>query len=261
MRGMGQWRKMGWKRGKWGGKWEGNGEIVGIAHGMWVVEGCGGMWLRKMGGTWEKNGTKQSFFAVPFSPFFPGSKMFPTIPFVKNQLTALTDRKVGIFATHRHSAPRRPVQMLESSTHDAAQPSGIRLLQIGGQALPHTNMARKLQQNTVLSKRCQVHRQRKIGPEVPPSCTYGEQVITLRSLTVMNSDTGRDNLDKSTTTSVNSHALISPRMLQIRCITLIANETDRADRKEGFSLCEPQRPPQTLQPHVLQLLRSLYNPL
>ena len=27
-------------RGKWGGR---DGEMAGIAHGMWAVEGCGGM--------------------------------------------------------------------------------------------------------------------------------------------------------------------------------------------------------------------------
>ena len=52
---------------KWG-KWaemEDNGEIAGIAHGMRVVEGCGGMWWRKMGQKmgekWEKNGINTHF--------------------------------------------------------------------------------------------------------------------------------------------------------------------------------------------------------
>ena len=35
-----------------------DGEIAGIAPGMWVVECCGGMWFRKMGAKWQKNGTK-----------------------------------------------------------------------------------------------------------------------------------------------------------------------------------------------------------
>ena len=51
---MGEMGEMGENGGKWGKleengeKWRGNGEIAGIEHGMWVVEGCGGMWLRKM---------------------------------------------------------------------------------------------------------------------------------------------------------------------------------------------------------------------
>ena len=36
----------------------GDGEIVGIAHRMSVVEGCGGMPLRKMGQKWDKTGHK-----------------------------------------------------------------------------------------------------------------------------------------------------------------------------------------------------------
>ena len=77
------------KWGKRGGKLGRNGEMAGIAHGVWVVEGCGGMWLgktgqnrRKMRGKWDKNGTKYPFFTVPFPPFFQGLKIFPTVPFV-----------------------------------------------------------------------------------------------------------------------------------------------------------------------------------
>ena len=39
----GEWGEIGRTGG--GGVWE----IAGIAHGMWVVEGCRKMWLRKMG--------------------------------------------------------------------------------------------------------------------------------------------------------------------------------------------------------------------
>ena len=52
---------------------------MGIAHGMWVVEGCGGM----CGENGGKNGGKHQFFTAPSSPFFRRSNIFPTIPFVK----------------------------------------------------------------------------------------------------------------------------------------------------------------------------------
>ena len=91
-----------------GGEWGRNGEMVGIAHGTWVVEGGGGVWLRKMGG----NGTKCPFFTVPLSPIFRRSQIFPHNSTCKTQLTALTDGKMGFFATHRHPPPRRLVQML-----------------------------------------------------------------------------------------------------------------------------------------------------
>ena len=52
----GKWREMEENGGKsrttgvnGGGGWENSGRST-------VVEGCGGMWLRKMGGKWEKNG-------------------------------------------------------------------------------------------------------------------------------------------------------------------------------------------------------------
>ena len=64
------------KLGGMGGNGDQIGEISGIAHGMWVVEGCSGMWLRKLGekckkmrGKWEENGTKSPVFAVPFFQF------------------------------------------------------------------------------------------------------------------------------------------------------------------------------------------------
>ena len=46
---------------------------------------------------------------------FPEVEDLPHSSFFKNQLTALTDRKVGTIATHQHS-PRRPVQMLAKAT-------------------------------------------------------------------------------------------------------------------------------------------------
>ena len=79
----------------------GFGEILGIAHGMWVVEGCGRMWLRKMRQKWEKNGTKQW-------------DLLPIFALCKNQLTTLTDEKMGIFflpLTYTQP-PRRLVEML-----------------------------------------------------------------------------------------------------------------------------------------------------
>ena len=76
MRGNGeQWGEMGGNGGRGGG---GNGERAVIAYGMWVVEGCGGMWLRK----WEggKNGTKYAFFS-PVSPIFPEVEDLPSPQF------------------------------------------------------------------------------------------------------------------------------------------------------------------------------------
>ena len=69
-----------------GGGMEKNGEIAGIACGMWVVEGCGGMWLRKMGENGRKMGGKWDeipIFYSPISPIFLELKIFPTVPFVK----------------------------------------------------------------------------------------------------------------------------------------------------------------------------------
>ena len=121
-----------WKNG--GGGWEGNGEIAGIAHGMWVVEGCGGMWLRKMGemgGKWEENGRKMGENThlspiFPFTPFFWRSKVFPTIPFVNTSSPHSMTEKWESFATHRHSPPRWPVRMLcwgLTTAHQHAAPS------------------------------------------------------------------------------------------------------------------------------------------
>ena len=109
----GKWRKMG-EMGETGEKWGSS----GIAHRTWVVEGCGGMWWDVV----EKNGTKMgengrkmgrnTYFPVAHrgrivGTFCRRSKIVPTVPFVKNQLTELTDGKMEIFATHRYSLPRR----------------------------------------------------------------------------------------------------------------------------------------------------------
>ena len=97
-------------------KWRGGGgEVAGVAQGMWVAEGCGGMWFVKTGKKWEKweeNGRKYPFFTVPFPLFFLGLKIFNTVPLCKNQLTALTDGNLGNFATPRRSPPQRLVWML-----------------------------------------------------------------------------------------------------------------------------------------------------
>ena len=94
------------------GEMEKNGEIAGIAHGMWVVEGYGGMWLRKMGGKWEESGTKYPFSSSPNFPIFLKAEDLPLSSLCNNQLTALTDGKKGLFAVHRHSPPRRLMRML-----------------------------------------------------------------------------------------------------------------------------------------------------
>ena len=80
-----------------------------IAHGMGVVKGCGGMWLRnwgqKWGEKWEKNGTKYPFFTAPFSPFFRRSKISPTVPFVRISPPPSQRDKWGFLPptdTHRH---------------------------------------------------------------------------------------------------------------------------------------------------------------
>ena len=71
-----------------------DGEVGGIAPGMWVVEGCGGMLLRKVGEKWEKVGTKCPFFTVPLPHFF-GGRRWTHSSLCENQLTALTDGKMG----------------------------------------------------------------------------------------------------------------------------------------------------------------------
>ena len=101
----GKWRKMGGTGGNWGELGR-NGKIAVIAHGMWVVEGCGGMWLRKMGETREKNGTNYPFSTVPFSPFSRRSKTFPPISFAKTSSSHSQTEKRDVLPltdTHRHS--------------------------------------------------------------------------------------------------------------------------------------------------------------
>ena len=122
-----------------GGKWQkmeengarlgGIGEISGIAHEMWVVEGCGGMRLRKMGQKWEKNGTKYPFFTVPPFPFFQRSKIFSTAPFVKISSTWEFSRTQRIFATHAHSPPQRLVRMLASVVETSDSFTNVSLAQ------------------------------------------------------------------------------------------------------------------------------------
>ena len=103
----GKWGGMGENGGKWGDmrKW-GNREIAVIAHGMWV---CGGLWQDMV----EENGRKigrNTHFSESHFPHFPGG--LPLNSLCKNQLTALTNRKMGIRATHRHSPPRRLLRRL-----------------------------------------------------------------------------------------------------------------------------------------------------
>ena len=66
--------------------------------------GCGGLRrdvvqenMTKMG----ENGTKCPFFTVSLPPVSRRSKIFPHSSLCKTQLTALTDGKMGTFATHR----------------------------------------------------------------------------------------------------------------------------------------------------------------
>ena len=67
-----------------------------------------------MGEKWGGGGLKYQFFIVPSSPFLPRSKTFPTILFIKNQITALTHKKNGIFfPTLQCSPPQQLVQMIE----------------------------------------------------------------------------------------------------------------------------------------------------
>ena len=47
-------------------------------------------------------------FHSPISLTFPEVEDLPHSSLCKTQPTALTDGKTGMFATHRHSPPRRP---------------------------------------------------------------------------------------------------------------------------------------------------------
>ena len=71
---------------------------------MWrdVVEEKG----RKMGEKWDKI---TIFTIFPFSPSFRRSKISPHSPLCENQLTALTDGTMGMFALRRHSPPRAAI--------------------------------------------------------------------------------------------------------------------------------------------------------
>ena len=97
---------MGGNAEKW---WEmgGDGKRSVIAHGMWVVEGCGEKWDENG----RKTGRNTHFSQSHFFPFSRRSKTFPAVPFVKISAPHL-QRKMGIFATHRHSLPRRLLRML-----------------------------------------------------------------------------------------------------------------------------------------------------
>ena len=79
------------------------GEIAGIAHGVWVVEGCGAMRERKLGVKWDEI----PIFHSPISPIFPEVNDLPPSSLCKHQRTALTDGKMRTFATHQHSPPQR----------------------------------------------------------------------------------------------------------------------------------------------------------
>ena len=92
-----KWAAMGENGGEWGG-----GE-AGVAHRMWVVEGCGGMWLRRMGSKWDE----LPIFHNPTFPISPEVEDLSHSSLCKKQLSALTDRKMGFCATHRHSPPVR----------------------------------------------------------------------------------------------------------------------------------------------------------
>ena len=94
---------MGGNRGKWRKMWGNGGDwgIAGIAHGVWVVEGCGGMWLRKMGQQQERNGTKYPFLnPPPFSHFSGGRIHSPQFP-LENSARHTHRRKNGNFCHSR----------------------------------------------------------------------------------------------------------------------------------------------------------------
>ena len=77
------------------------------------------MWFKKMGGKWRKMGEKWDEIPIFHSPIFlifPEVEELPHNSLHKNQLTALTDGKMGFCATRRHSPPERLVQMLDLCT-------------------------------------------------------------------------------------------------------------------------------------------------
>ena len=80
MGGNGKKWKMEENRRKWG-KWVwGVGGIGGRAHGMWVVEGCGGMWLRKMGENMGEKWDQRPIFHGSIFPIFPEVEDLPHSP-------------------------------------------------------------------------------------------------------------------------------------------------------------------------------------
>ena len=68
----------------------------------------------------EENGRKwegNAHHSQSHSPHFPGGRRpSPTVPCVKHQLTAPTDGKMGICASHRHPPPRRLMRMPGAGT-------------------------------------------------------------------------------------------------------------------------------------------------
>ena len=100
-----------------GGKMGEMEEIAGVAHEMRVVEGCGGMSLRKMGQKREANERKMgqnSYFSEFHFPNSPAGRRSSPRSLCKHQLTALTAGKMGFSATHRHL--RRRVRMLDPTS-------------------------------------------------------------------------------------------------------------------------------------------------
>ena len=112
--GGGDWGGMGGIGGKSGKGGEMGGGVAGIAQGMWGVEGCGGMWLRKMGHqkgeNWEEKGRQMGrniHFSQSHCPRFSGGRRTSPSRLCKHQPTARADGKLGLLATHRRSPPRR----------------------------------------------------------------------------------------------------------------------------------------------------------
>ena len=65
-----------------------------------------------MGEKWDEI----PIFHSPIPPISPEDEDLPHSSLRKNQPTALTDGKMGFFATHRHSPPRGLVRMLANGT-------------------------------------------------------------------------------------------------------------------------------------------------
>ena len=98
-----------WERG-WG---RGDGKIAASAHGRDV--GCGGLWRNVVEENGEQTGRKMGRniqFSQSLCPIYPEVEDLPLWFLCKNQLTALTDGKMGIFATHRYSSPQWLARML-----------------------------------------------------------------------------------------------------------------------------------------------------